>query len=179
MNEHDFQLKWAAAHEALVVQASEEAEHEGLRTYERCMLESLRGDASLIPVVANGLLESLVLERAIKLSAAERLWLIEILSRARGEKAARILSGKTGKGAPRKGKKSLDIAFDVVRELMDNDQSSMEAAWAAVADKRCMDAVTVRKYWAEWKPSLDGMKSENQFKNIVRRNKERKNTDRK
>lgn len=177
MDEHEFQLKWAAAHAALVEQASEEVDREGCRLYETCLMQSLDGDASLIPMIAAGIFNKLLLTPEVELSANERLWLIAILGRARDEKAARMLAGKTGRGAPRKGRKSLDVAFEVVREIMDNQQTSMEAAWAAVADKMSLDAVTVRKYWADWKPHLDGDKPENQFKHLVRRNRERSHTE--
>lgn len=176
MDADDLEAALATAHAALLKKAEQETEDPAFRLIEHIMLRSLDGDPSLIPFAAAIVLRTLLLTSDGDLSASERLWLVEILNRARGESAARVLAGKTGRGAPRKGRKGLDVAWDVLRQVLDKRQPSMEAAWATVAEERSMDHGTVRKYWVDWKPFfLEGTTLEKDFKQIVRGNREQRN----
>lgn len=110
----------------------------------RWMQSSLRGDPSLVPLVAHQIGTNLIHEDHI--SANERIWLALMLAKiANSPEAARVISG-SGKGAPKNGLRSDQIAAEVMNAIFDG-ASSVEAAIAQVSAKRHMTTDAVSKHW--------------------------------
>jgi hypothetical protein len=91
-----------------------------------------------------------------ELNSRERLWLATVLGRlANDSKAALALSGKKGKGAPKKGSHQWQVAMGVLVAIMDGGATSVDDAWEAVAARTHLGPATVRKYWAACKPIME------------------------
>lgn len=113
-----------------------------------CMFEALEGDPSQAKAMAARCFEA-TLSGGV-LSAIERLWLVEALSRVVTETSvANAIAMKTGRGAPRKGLQKLEVASDVLSVILKHEVTRLEDAWDKVAQRRHLSFDTVKAYWAE------------------------------
>jgi hypothetical protein len=93
----------------------------------------------------------------LRMGSSEARWLFELLKRLLDDDSsvARVVSRPAGKrGRTSKGFEGFNIAFLVLDALSENGASSVEKAWAMVADTRGIDAETVKKHWIKWKPHV-------------------------
>lgn len=129
--------------------------HPNTRIKFRMSYEAATGDASFTRGLAGSIAESII--RKKELDPIEIVWLSSLLLNIeKSSHAAQAVSGETKRGAPKKGGKSLTIAAAVVRAVMDDGATSLDSAWQMVAEQYSVDSRTVRKYWASWRPTLDG-----------------------
>lgn len=115
--------------------------------------ESLEGDGTQLQEIASRL-SALLFYNDFTPTAVERLWMVRVLERlAHDPVAARSLAGgNVSRGAPKKGARSMEVAFDVMRELLHGESASVTEAWELVANQKSLSTETVKKYWIERKP---------------------------
>lgn len=116
------------------------------RVFISWMQQSLRGDSSLVPIVAQHIGAALVHDDHIP--ANYRIWLALMLTRLReSPEAARIIAGKAGRGAPKKGFSSAVIASEIMDAIWADGASSVEAACENVAEKMHISPDAAKKHW--------------------------------
>lgn len=143
---NDLEKKWE---ELKATAAAEIQDEKSLSIYYAQIYESLQGDGSQLKDISSYISEKILAKKP--LSATEQLWLMMILGRLRDEKIAGMVAGKTKRGAPRKGQRSILVAYSVWCCIRDLKAMSVQHAWEMAAEEHHLDIVTVRKYWSKRK----------------------------
>lgn len=117
--------------------------------------EACKGDPSFMGAFATQMLAALVARE--EFNPAQRMMLTELLNRISGHKAvARAVSGAArNRGASKEGYKGFATALRVLAAVMDEGATSVEEAWAIVAEQSGLSDSTVKASWIRWKGEID------------------------
>jgi hypothetical protein len=124
--------------------------------------EACKGDPSFMGAFATQMLATLV--SGEDFNPAERMMLTELLNRVSGHKAvARAISGAARKrGTSKEGYKGFATALRVLTAVMDEGATSVEEAWAIVAEQSGLSDSAVKASWIRWKGEIDLAMVENE-----------------
>ena len=110
---------------------------------------AMGGDEGLTRLMSESTFRKLLFQE--ELNPLDRLWLHHLLIKVQySSNVARALCD-TRRGAAKNGAKGLRVAWLVSMEVFDHKAPSIEAAWAAVAEKEHLSESMVKKHWVKWK----------------------------